>query len=156
MHSVTVKITCDCSINDTSASGLSDLLYGIDDGQVDGSVEVVDHTSKCPCGDQCDCDAEPHQTVTTFKQIAPIKDRLSILLHEPDAIATPAVLREICWVYDRVEPVMTYEDVSQIREGLRDAWSMANVRGYVDLAVELASIDNAVLAVLDTLDTCEV
>lgn len=58
MHAVTIKITCEYPIEDTSVSDFADLLYSIDDGQVDGTVEVVDHTGKCPCGGRCGCDVE--------------------------------------------------------------------------------------------------
>lgn len=38
---ILVEIVCKGSTNPRNCSDLADLLYGIDDGQVDGSVDIV-------------------------------------------------------------------------------------------------------------------
>lgn len=161
MHSVTIKISSEFPIKDTSSDGIRQLLRGIGDGRRGwaGSVEVVDHTGKCTCDGNCGCDAEPVKRLaleTTPEQTFSIVDRLQALLRDRAARVEPTVRSELNSVLDLIEPVMTYSDVALVRVALQGVRHVAIAHTWGALSCELASIEESLIVVQRTLATCEV
>ncbi len=149
MHTVTIKISSEFPIEDISPAALADLFYGIDDGQDAGSVEVVVCTDKPT---EPDMTGRPYQMETTPEQVAPIKAHLQSLLAGEALGATPVVRHEMQMAIDRIKPVMLYQEVALVRVELQESRTLAAAYGWGALACELASLEEAALAVQYTLE----
>lgn len=125
MHSVTVKITCDGHISDTSVSGLMDLLYGIDDGQVAGSVEVIEG---------------PVEVITPDEAI---RRRLLAVLDVRPKTIVPILPERIVAASAGIMMDMLPDQIERTRAALAECNNIAIEYGRDDIAVEIQCISNS-------------
>jgi hypothetical protein len=122
MHTATIKITCDGSFSDTSAAGLSDLLCGIDGGQVDGSVEVVEGP---------------------VEVIAPedgIRERLLAVLDIRPKAIVPVLAERLVALSTSIVPDMSDGQIHWVRDELLDCADVAAQYGRSDLSASINHI----------------
>lgn len=123
---MTVKITCECPIEDTSASGLSDLLYGIDDGQVDGSVEVVEVVEG------------------PIKEVAPsevLRKRLLAVLDVRPKTIVPILAEKVVVLSARILLNMSHTQILRVRDACDDCAAIAVQYGRSDISAEINCIN---------------
>lgn len=126
MHSVTIKISSEFPIEDTSAAGIRQLLRGIGDGQCGwaGSVEVVEGPTEV---------VEPSEAIR--------KRLLAVLGVRPKTIV-PILSEKVVTMSGMILPDMSNEAIRGVRMHFQDCAEFARQYGRDDIATELECISH--------------
>jgi hypothetical protein len=121
MHSVTIKVTSECPIKDTSVAGLTDLLCGIGAGR--RSVEVVEGPAE------------------VIASIDAIKQHLMDALDSDSYWIVPALRTKVLETVAKVLPDMSNEAIDSVRRNVSECVEIAYATGRAELANKFECID---------------